>query len=323
MKAVKSRSIELLKKAIVFPLRDSAISINQRLGAFENVLWLIGDGRSGTTWVSSILNSQGKARELFEPYHPLVLPEYCKDYRPYEYFEVLNSQDPLVNLYKEIFSGKFKHRRIDFDNRKLKYNGLLVKDIFSTTFAHAILPHFPNVKTLLLVRNPFSVVMSKAQKKHWFWPQELSIYLSNEALIGELNSQQIALIEQSSKENDFYNIQLIHWCVNYFLAFKHLPKTMYLTVHYENFVMAPQECLDNINRYVGDAFNFIPKIVDKAVLERPSRVMGKQKGFSNPMLTEEKAVEKLGKKRVLQMKAILEVFGLDDLYDAAGAPRND
>ena len=37
----------------------------------ESVGWMVGSGRSGTTWLSSLLNADCTMREVFEPVHVL------------------------------------------------------------------------------------------------------------------------------------------------------------------------------------------------------------------------------------------------------------
>ena len=40
---------------------------------------LVGDGRSGTTWIANIVNFRKDFTYLFEPFHP-VNSEICKDF---------------------------------------------------------------------------------------------------------------------------------------------------------------------------------------------------------------------------------------------------
>ncbi len=56
-------------------LSSLALRMNYWFGNYKDVLWLIGDGRSGTTWVSSLINFDSHYREMFEPFHPAMVGE--------------------------------------------------------------------------------------------------------------------------------------------------------------------------------------------------------------------------------------------------------
>ena len=38
--------------------------------------WMVGSGRSGTTWLASLINADHTMREVFEPVHPLFFPKH-------------------------------------------------------------------------------------------------------------------------------------------------------------------------------------------------------------------------------------------------------
>ena len=44
-------------------------------GDFSKTIWLVGDGRSGTTWIANLLNADNSYREMFEPFHPQKVPQ--------------------------------------------------------------------------------------------------------------------------------------------------------------------------------------------------------------------------------------------------------
>ena len=58
---------------------------------------------------------------------------------------------------------------MDAGNRRIFYKGLLIKDIFVNLFVYWAVQHFPGVKVVLLIRNPFSVALSKYKTRTWFW----------------------------------------------------------------------------------------------------------------------------------------------------------
>jgi hypothetical protein len=51
--------------------RKSALVANYCAGRFRYpIVWVIGDGRSGTTWLMELINWRKTYREMFEPFHP-------------------------------------------------------------------------------------------------------------------------------------------------------------------------------------------------------------------------------------------------------------
>ena len=148
--------------------RVGALKSNYFAGRYSETIWLIGEGRSGTTWVADLINRNRQYRDMFEPFHPkrvssfgfLGLNEYVRPDQDYP---------RLYCAAKDVFTGRFTHRRVDAANHRLVYRGIVVKDIFATLFAKLAQQNFPWVKITLLVRNPFSVALSKYNKGSWDW----------------------------------------------------------------------------------------------------------------------------------------------------------
>ncbi|NVK57356.1 MAG: sulfotransferase domain-containing protein [Alteromonadaceae bacterium] len=268
---MKSLAIEALKKSVVFPVRNTFLQLNRKAGHFSNVVWLIGDGRSGTTWISSVINSRSKARELFEPYHPLV--HNNPSLAPYLYSTRDTLPQDLISTYKSIFSGKLLHRRIDFDNRNLLYNGLIVKDIFINLAAHSLSQLFPSVKTVLLIRNPFAVVASKIQKKHWYWPTDLGVYINNASLMKRLGRDTQKYLIDAQRRNNFAEIQFIHWAIGNLIVLEDFTEETLHLLFYEDMKDSPNAELGKLNNYLGENFDFIARSASEKTLSKPSRVV--------------------------------------------------
>ena len=157
-----------LKSALVNWLRPVVLTGNQQLGRYADVVWLFGSGRSGTTWVSDMLNYKRGYREMIEPFRPLLIDDMR--------FLVLNQYvrpgsafPQLDNVAARVFSGRFTHPDADSASKRLLYNGLLIKDVFANLFAYHLCQRFPHVKPALLIRNPFEVALSKHKKRDWNW----------------------------------------------------------------------------------------------------------------------------------------------------------
>jgi hypothetical protein len=288
------------------------------MGRCENVLWLIGDGRSGTTWIASIINADRKARELFEPYHPLVLEN--SGLPPYLYSSGETNNGDLLTAYSSIFSGQLVHRRIDFDNRKLLYNGLIVKDIFISLSASILYKNFPFVKPVLLIRNPFAVVYSKLQKKHWFWPSDLDVYLRNPSLLDRLNEDIISLLVDAKMRNNFVEIQFIHWALGNYILLEDFSANDLHLIFYENMKTSPDKELAKLRAYLGSSFDFVAKSTNKAVYNKASRVVGKNKDRTDHKNTYDYWEQLYSNEEFELGVNVLKVFGWFEAYLPNGEP---
>lgn len=313
-----SKISEILKKKVVFPIRNIIFQINRNLGRYENVIWLIGDGRSGTTWVASILNGNKLARELFEPYHPHVLQN--PKLQPYLYSHSDDLDEDLVDLYSKIFTGSLEHRRIDYDNRKLWYKGLIVKDVFINLSAFALSQRFESVKPILLLRNPFAVVHSKLQKKHWFWPTDLKVYLDNSKLLARLPPRVKQLLIEADLRKNFVEIQFIHWVIGNSILLSDFTEENLHIIFYEDIKSTPDLELKKLREYLGQNFDFVAKSTNKKVFNKSSRVVGKKQRRSDHENTLKYWKGKFSSEEYEMGVNVLEIFGWSDAYFANGKP---
>ncbi len=79
-------------------IRTTGISINYYLGNYSNTVWIIGDGRSGTTWLGDIINWKKNYREMFEPFHP----NKVKSAKPYTLHQYMRVDDDSDNYFSSL-----------------------------------------------------------------------------------------------------------------------------------------------------------------------------------------------------------------------------
>lgn len=314
---VKQILIEFIKTTFIFPVRNSFIHLNRFFGSYSDVIWLVGDGRSGTTWVSSIINSQSKARELFEPYHFEVLG--TNQFAPYKYSTPATLSSELETIYDRIFSGKLLHRRADFGNLNIFYKGMVVKDIFISPSVFAIVSKYPNVKPVLLIRNPFAVVLSKHNKENAYWPTDLSVYINEPNLMKRLGPQIELYLANAQERQNFIEIQFIHWAMgNRILLQDFCQKTLHI-IFYEDMKTEPSSELVKLKKFLGKRFSFVPTYVNNKTYSRPSRVV-----TNSQRVEHEYSIDYwkgLFKKEDFELGLeVLTLFEMDKLYTADGMP---
>ena len=83
---------------------SKVLKVNYLLGNYQEVAWIIGDGRSGTTWLSRLINYRRHYRDMFEPIHP-ELVQQADFLQPLEYVRPGQSYPQLERLIDLIVSG--------------------------------------------------------------------------------------------------------------------------------------------------------------------------------------------------------------------------
>jgi len=281
----------------------------------ENKVWLIGDGRSGTTWVSNLINYDNYFKEVFEPFHPFLIPQ-MNFLRSHYYARPGIRNERLYDAIKLVFSGNFQHPRTDSNNSIIKYNGLLVKDIFANLFAKFVQENFEDIKIILLIRNPFAVALSKFHKKHWHWINDPIKLFNQIDLKNDYLSDYEDIILKVSEKNDFILNQILIWSIIYFIPLQQFKSQQIYIMFYENIVTNPSYEIIKLTNFIDKKFDNLPQ----DVIEKHSKVVGLN--ILNGTSPINSWMSELDSRKIDQGFKILERFGLDNLYDQKSFPNN-
>ncbi len=290
--------------------------VNYRKRNYSEVIWLIGDGRSGTTWASELINHDKSYRSMFEPFHPKV----ARFFRTNQYMRPDGAHKKLENLASRVFSGKFSHLRTDQGNWSLKYRGMIIKDIFANLFSYWASIKFPHVKIILLIRNPFAVALSKEKMKGGIWTKEPLDLLNQDSLYDDFLHPFEDLIRKTSREKDFILKQILIWSILHYVPLRQFRKGQIHIMFYENLYRQPADEIARLFRFVKPA-NQRPKIeIDPILINLPSRVSGSKSNIvlmNNPTTSwkDETSPQKFD-----AGYGILHSFGLDKLYNLNAIP---
>lgn len=313
---------KLAQKLFKRTARIPVASLNYYLGNYKDVIWVTGDGRSGTTWLSDLINWHGKYRVLFEPFHPQLV----KDVQQYDFFQYLKIDDldsPLSFFLNSVFSGKFKHLRSDTSQLQILYKGLIVKDIFSNLMIPWVNHNLPLVKKIMVVRNPFAVALSKQKKKGWTWMTEPRDFLKQK----DLYSDYLAPFENVivSVGDDYIEKQILIWAIVHYIPFKYLSKEDIHLVFYEDLVQYHTSKLNQVFHYLhgeehADTILENEKLKNK--IKRPSRTSGIASGSTlmegkNPLTSWK---NELSTRQIDRGIEILQKFNLENIYGANALP---
>ena len=299
-------------------IKPSIMTTNYYLGNYKDVIWLIGDGRSGTTWVSDLINWEKSYREMFEPFHPRCVKE-MGFLAPHQYIRPNDAKHPLLDIASDVFSGKFTNKRIDAQNSRLFYRGLLVKDIFANLFAAWVSKQFPTIKIILLIRNPFAVALSKFKKKSWYWLTNPKEFLNQELLCNDYLQPFEGVIKDVG--DDYIERQVLIWSIIHYVPFLQLDLNQIHILFYEDIIANPKEELFRLFRYIKPNGNKNAIEEMFKIYSRPSRMSRKGSNIviRNPLTGNWK--KELSVKQIHKGLKILNCFGLDKIYGEDSMPR--
>ena len=312
-----SQKILSVKTKLKRIARNSILITNYLLKNYKKVIWLIGDGRSGTTWVSSLINYNRNFREMFEPFHPRLKKTFSL--LPHQYIRPDTSNKELLNIASDIFSGKYFNPRVDTGNISLFYSGILIKDIFANLFSYWALQHFPNIKLIFLIRHPFSVALSKLKRKNWFWMTNPMDFLNQDELYEDYLQPFEDLIQRTSSSGDYIQKQVLIWAIINYIPLIQFDSDVIHVVFYENIVIQPNTEILKIQKFINpEAKNLHINLPDE-LIQKPSRVANKNDDLIGTLKINLWKKE-LTSNQISACYRILEHFGLKDLYSEDSYP---
>lgn len=290
----------------------------------DRTIWLVGDGRSGTTWVCDLINHRQRYRELFEPFHPQYVDE-ARTLAPNKYFRAEQDDGLFTNFVSKILAANIDNPRVNPRARESQsdFAGILVKDIFANLAIFAAYRNFPGIKPILLIRNPFAVAYSKYMKRHWSWVVNPLFLLKQPMLMHDHLSQYKGLIERIHREQNYFLNLILIWAVIHYVPLRQFRSHEIHVCFYESVFRDPRTEIEAIFRYLGEQTGIDESIFTEAFSRTPSRTSGKANSLGSeggPILEWQ---NRLPQALIEKGKALLSEFNLDALYTDDGLPNPD
>lgn len=299
-----------LKSRLVQGVRPLVLSANHRLGNYKDVHWIIGSGRSGSTWVSDMIGYRRKLRNVLEPFRPHVIEE--SNFLPlHAYVRAGELPEELRSYYASVFSGAFQHPDMDSAANSHLYRGLLVKDVFASLFAKSVSDAFPQVKVSLLIRNPHDVAISMMSKSSWTWIDDPAVFLENEQLVEDYLEPFKALIQDISAGRSQYLKYITVWCISNYVPLMQFGLDGLDVLYYECFKRDP----------VGEVWDYWERRGNNR--KRMVIPAWKSKKLSAVSIGRKSNVVEPGRWEVEKGRRVLEEFGFGQLYNEDGRPNRD
>lgn len=285
--------------------QSATLKVNATLGRYRNVLWIIGDGRSGTTWIQELLCWSRRYRMMYEPFHPSS-GHAAEIFTP-NLFVHPNDRDPTkLAIAADVFSGRYVHPNVDRDNKHVFYRGIVVKDIFAHLFAPWAVAHFPHVKPILVVRNPFDVALSKHGRQDWVWTTDAREFLFQQPLLESCLEPYVDVILDSP--DDFIHQQVLVWSIMHFVLFRYVDASRVYFLRYEDVVENPRSELRRLQIFASCPGERPPRPITCRRLARPSRGSSERRQRSTQDVTP--WFDRLSTAQIEQGLQTLDRFGL-------------
>jgi len=327
------KRLRAFAKPLYQQLRSSMIV--DRNSDWRRAIFVSSGARTGSTWVSELINYRNEYRFLYEPFfiRPLGFPDLQQvlpDKR-IQYLRPSNDSPELIAQAQYILSGRFRHPHVDQYNTRIVCDKRLVKEVQSNLWAMWLKEHFPALPTVLLLRHPIPTIRSRYADYFRVAPERRADvdvdrgrrrahYLQLVFGQKELVDDHLApLRSQLEAAETVMEQRAVIWCIQNYVPLRQFAQGEAFITFYENYCIEPEKEIRSLNAYLGQA-------IDDSSL---SRFLGRlRKPSANSKLKAEmldgwKMVTSWQRKAtaqdISQTAAVLKIFGLDTVY-AAGDP---
>jgi RimJ/RimL family protein N-acetyltransferase len=266
-----------------------------------------GSGRSGTTWLSQIINYGNEYRDMFEPFEPHQVPR-VSHFRRNQYLRPTNGDYHYVEPVRQILSGQIRSEWIDQFNRCRVASRRLIKDIRCSLFLKWLATHFPETPIVYLLRHPLAVVRSRMQLH---WHARLHDFLEQRELIEDHLQPFVSEIERANELPECaFERQVLFWCVENYVPLSQFQRSEICLISYERLCLEPEAEVQRI-------FAFLNKTYDRRALEQRSRPSAQTRPAS-PIMTGGDLLEgwqnSFSSAQIDFAIGMLRRFGLDRVY---------
>jgi len=235
-------------------------AVVDRAGGPEDAVVIAGSGRSGTTWLEELVNSDGSARVLFEPFRSSEVPALSAigEYRYLRPNDVHH-----VDEVAKLLSGIPRHNRwVNHQNYARIARWRIVKEIREHYLLGWMRRNFPQTPMAFVLRHPVSVA---ASQQRMGWRDRLQQCSEQPTLVEDHLAPYMPVIESL---NTPWRRLVGQWCLENLVAFRTLAASGAALVLYEELLTKPS-ALDAVRRAIGRT---VTSPAREADLRKPSKM---------------------------------------------------
>jgi len=303
-------------------LRVKSAAIVDGNGDPSKSVFLAGGARSGTTWLSELINYDNAYRFMFEPFGVRQLGDFWYG----SYLRPDNADPALLDLAGKVMSGRFRDAWSDQFNKRPIADRRLIKEVRANLWIKWLRVQFPQVPVVFLMRHPIPTVRSRF-KRYFDAPDKSAVDTDPQKRTAEFRHY---LLDQTELMADHlgpfrdvieraetvWDQRMLVWCVQNYVPLRQLKQGEVHIAFYETF------CLDPLGE-LRKLFRFLGRDVDESALRevwKPSP-MSRYDAMPDPQTLVSgwrKKVPEADARRALELLAL---FGLDKVYGLDPLPK--
>ena len=274
-------------------------------GDHTNSVFLAGSGRSGTTWLSEVINHGYGYRYVFEPFNPRRVGA-LEHFRSKQYLRPDDARAEFLEPARLVLTGALGDPWTDRFNRTFVARRRLIKDIRANLLLGWMRANFPGMPIVLLLRHPCAVAASRLALG---WRDNLLETMEQEELVEDFLLPMEADIRAAQ---DDFERHLFLWCMDNYVPLQQFGRGEIHLTFYENLLESPEEELRNLFDFLGEDLDdrVYRKLAHPSPLSRKDAPVPPVDGWRR----------RVSARRLERTGEILNLFGLDRIYGGGPMP---
>ena len=250
-------------------------------------VWIAGSGRSGTTWLATMVAETVRARVIFEPLHPDAWrgPELSLVAGARPFLHWTERAQPVRQYFDDLFSGRYANRWTRFGhNSRLRWPRILLSSLGATRCvlkairSNLMLPWVTRqteYPVLLIVRHPCAVVASQLKRR---WLGDIRPLLDSLSSIDGALHAHAGWLREASR--DPIGLLAVRWALETLVPLRFAARDRLTVVHYESLAANPATEMQRVFTALGWPMNErMRKRLGRAIRQRVSG-MGQRRSSS-------------------------------------------
>jgi len=198
-------------------------------------IFLAGCGRSGTTWLSEVVNFDNAFRIIFEPLRHDTGPTVARMLGYWPYLRPADRPADLVSQMHDVLTGGFSSEWTDrFGARDS--NRMLVKEIRANFLLGWLRAAFPSMPMVFILRHPCAVAASEIRLGWTGWDEPMAALAARPDLVGDHLEPFIDVIHGARST---FEQRIVLWCIRNIVPLSQLARGDASVVLYERLLADP------------------------------------------------------------------------------------